>query len=188
MAEINNLFQAGIQNQQPPAVEEVDGTAALADLVGEGKKYATVEDLAKGHVHGQRHIGTLETETATLREQSVKAQSVEDVLAAIKGQQAPAQAPAADQLPVPASELSVADQIAAAFGQRDQATLAQTADQNRASVIADLSKLYGAEASQLYSKVGGALGVDLDELAGKSPAAVLKLIANERPAPQQRVL
>lgn len=189
MTEINNLFQAGIENQQPAAAPEVTGEAALADLVGEGKKYATNEDLAKAMVHSQHHIGTLETETATLREQSVKAQSVEDVLAAIKGVQQPAQVQQPDpaQQQQPASELSVADQIAAALQQRDDQSLANQADTNRASVVAELNKTYGAEASQLYSKVGSDLGINLDELAGKSPAAVLKLVAEARPAPQQNL-
>ena len=45
MGDINNLFE-----KQTPAAPEVTGEAALADLVGAGKKYSTVEDLAKGMV------------------------------------------------------------------------------------------------------------------------------------------
>lgn len=187
MPDINNLFQAGIENQQPAAAPEVTGEQALADLVGDGKKYANHEELAKAMIHSQHHIGTLETETATLREQSVKAQSVEDVLAAIKGVQPPAQEVVQDPAQQPASELSVADQIAAALQQRDDQSLASKADANRASVVAELNKTYGAEASQLYSKVGNDLGINLDELAGKSPAAVLKLVAEARPTPQQNL-
>ena len=179
----NNLFSG--QQQQAPA--EVTGADALAELVGEGKKYATVEDLAKGAVNAQRHIGTLEQETATLREQSSSSKSIEDVLAAIKGTQEPAaQQPAAtDQTQQPASsDVSIADQIAAAFTVRDNQVVANTETQNRSTVVKDLGALYGADAEMLYSKVGNDLGINLDELAGKSPAAVMKLIADARPAPQ----
>ena len=181
MGDTNNLF--GQHQQQAP---EVTGEAALADLVGDGKKYATVEDLAKGMVHGQFHIGTLEQETASLREQSGTAKSVEDVLAAIKGMSPQqSQEPAADPQQAPAkSELTVAEQITAAFQARDQQSVANTEDQNRATLIKDLGVKYGADAEMLYSKVGNDLGINLDELAGKSPAAVMKLIADARPAPQ----
>lgn len=182
MGDTNNLFSQ--QQQQAP---EITGEAALADLVGEGKKYATVEDLAKGMVHGQHHIGTLEHETATLREQSSSNKSIEDVLAAIKGTQEPAaQQPAAtDQSQQPASsDVSIADQIAAAFKDRDNQVVATTESQNRATLVKDLGALYGADAVTLYAQVGSDLGINLDELAGKSPAAVMKLIADARPAPQ----
>ena len=180
MGDTNNLFSQ--QQQQAP---EITGEAALADLVGEGKKYATVEDLAKGMVHGQHHIGTLEHETATLREQSGTAKSIEDVLAAIKGTQEPAAQPAAvDQQPAASSDVSIADQIAAAFKDRDNQVVATTESQNRATLVKDLGALYGADAVTLYAQVGNDLGINLDELAGKSPAAVMKLIADARPAPQ----
>ena len=186
MGDTNNLF-----SQQQPAAPEVTGEAALADLVGEGKKYATVEDLAKGMVHGQFHIGTLEHETATLREQSGNNKGVEEVLAAIKG----IQQPAATQLPVvpdpaqqPAkAELTIAEQVAAAFSARDTQVVADTEANNRATLIKQLGETYGLEASALYEKVGNDLGIDLDELAGKSPAAVMKLIADARPAPAANI-
>lgn len=183
MGDTNNLFG---QQQPAAAPPEITGADALAELVGEGKKYATVEDLAKGAVNAQHHIGTLEQETSTLREQSGQAKSIEDVLAAIKGTSLqPEQQPAADQQPAATPDSTVAEQIAAAFQERDQLSVTQTQDQNRATLISDLGKLYGAEAATLYTQVGKDLGLNLDELAGKSPAAVMKLIADARPAPQQ---
>ena len=185
MGDTNNLF--GQHQQQAP---EVTGEAALADLVGDGKKYATVEDLAKGMVHGQFHIGTLEQETATLREQQGSSKSIEDVLNAIKGtqqQQEPAQQPAADQQPAAESGGTIAEQIAAAFKDRDTQVIANTETQNRATLVKDLGAKYGADASLLYEQVGNDLGINLDELAGKSPAAVMKLIADARPAPAANI-
>ena len=185
MDEINNLF-----GQQQPAAIEINGADALAQLVGEGKKYATVEDMAKGAVNAQQHIGTLEQETATLREQTSAAKGVADVLAAIKGttQEPVLQQQVADQQPAATNEgLTIAEQIDAAFQARDSKVLANTADTNRKTVINDLGVKYGADAAVLYEQVGRDLGIDLDELAGKSPAAVMKLIADARPAPVANV-
>lgn len=183
MPDINNLFD-GVQTTQAP---EVTGEEAMEQLVGEGKKYASVEEMAKAFVHGQHHIQTLEQETAALRETSQKAKSIEDVLAAIKGTdtQEPDQQPQDQQQPT-GSELSVAEQIAAAFAERDQKSVAEQQDANRQEVITELGKLYGTEASQIYTKVGNDLGINLDELAGKSPAAVLKLVSDARPAQQHQ--
>lgn len=42
----------------------------LDDLVGEGKKYKTPEDLAKSYIHADKHINELEEERKEQREQS----------------------------------------------------------------------------------------------------------------------
>jgi len=191
MGDINNLF-----GQQQPAAPEVTGAEALANLVGEGKKYATVEDMAKGAVNAQHHIGTLEQETATLREQSGNNKGVEEVLAAIKGIQQPA-AQLTEQQQVALldqqaqhqqpKELTVAEQVAAAFSARDTQVIADTEASNRATLIKQLGETYGVEASALYEQVGNDLGINLDELAGKSPTAVMKLIADARPAPAANI-
>jgi hypothetical protein len=163
-------------------------------LVGEGKKYATVEDLAKGAVNAQFHIGTLEQETATLREQSGNNKGVEEVLAAIRGIQQPGaqlseqqQVALLDQQTQQPKELTVAEQVAAAFSARDTQVIADTQAGNRATLIKQLGETYGVGASALYEQVGNDLGIDLDELAGKSPAAVMKLIADARPAPAANI-
>lgn len=44
-----------------------DNKNYLELLVGEGKKFATVEDLAKSSIHGETHIKTLEEENKELR-------------------------------------------------------------------------------------------------------------------------
>lgn len=56
----------------------------LEQLVGEGKKYASAEELAKGQVNADQHIKTLESENEELRLRNEKAATVEDVLAALK--------------------------------------------------------------------------------------------------------
>lgn len=66
----------------------------LASLVGEGKKYKTVEEaakaLAKKAVHADQFIETLKTEKQTLEEQISGAKKVEDILALLRQDPEPA--------------------------------------------------------------------------------------------------
>jgi len=55
----------------------------MEELVGEGKKYATDEDLAKGAYNANIHIGKLEAETAEFRRLAEEAKSKEDHLETI---------------------------------------------------------------------------------------------------------
>ena len=61
------LFTPEVTPPVPPTLDpNVDGTA-LERLVGPGKKFATVEDLAKGKEASDVHIVNLQTEQAGLR-------------------------------------------------------------------------------------------------------------------------
>lgn len=180
MAGENNLF-GNEQNN----LDSMTGEDALASLVGEGKKYATAEEMAKGMFHSQQHIGTLEQENAGMRDTANKAKGVDDILAALKGQQqqpAGDNQPPADQQEQGPASASVEDLIAQAFDARDAKSRISQEETNKQSVIDSLAKTYGHQASQVYAAVASDLGLDLDQLAAKSPAAVLKLVAQARPA------
>lgn len=167
------------------AMNEISGDDALKHLVGEGAKYATVEDMAKGMLNGQVHISQIEKENATFRDTSTQAKGIDDILAALKTQQPPTdgnQPPADQQKPAGSDGPSVSEQITAALEQRDANTAAQAEDANVVKVIDDLGKLYGDKALDVYQAVGKEMGLDLEALAKKSPAAVMKLVADARPA------
>ena len=55
-----------------------------AELVGDGKKYSSVEDALKSVPHAQKHIQTLESELATLKEELMKRRTTEELLDEIK--------------------------------------------------------------------------------------------------------
>lgn len=172
-------------NQQ--GITDITGEDALKHLVGEGNKYATAEDLAKAALSGQLHISKIEQENAALRESSTAAKGVDDILAALKGQitatTEDGNHQSADQQNQGGSdEVSVSDQIAAAFAQRDQNSIAQKEEANIAETVNTLAKMYGDKATEVYEQVGNDLGISLEDLAKKSPAAVIKLVADARPA------
>ena len=62
----------------------------IEELVGEGKKYRSVEDLAKAYKNADQFIETLKTEKRTLEEQYhdaiAKNRSIEEIIEALNKQ------------------------------------------------------------------------------------------------------
>lgn len=58
----------------------------LAALVGEGKKYANLEELAKSRLEADNFIDTLKEENAELRKSTQEQTTIKDVMDAIKAQ------------------------------------------------------------------------------------------------------
>lgn len=65
----------------------------IAELVGEGRKFATLTDLAQGKLQSDIHIARIEQENKDLRDKVAAAKSVEDVLAAIQAKAAHEETP-----------------------------------------------------------------------------------------------
>lgn len=174
--------------------KELTGEDSLKLLVGEGKKYATVEDMAKGMVHGQNHITNLEQEATAFKANAQKQSSIDDILAAIKkggggnddnnNQQKSDEQGAADQQQQAANQqVDIATQIKDALAAQSQS---QQANVNVQLVTDSLSKSLGNRANEVYTSVGKSLGVDLDELAKTSPEAVIKLCTGQATPAQQQ--
>lgn len=165
---------------------ELSGEQALQLLVGEGAKYATVEELAKAAVHGQNHITKLESEATTYKDAQAKQTSIDDILAAIKAGK-DEQQPADDNLNLADQQGTGSEQVDIVQTVKD-ALAAQTAQTNEAAnaslVKETLAKALGDQAGSVYSKVGNDLGVNLDELSKTSPQAVIKLVTGQQPAGQ----
>jgi hypothetical protein len=183
MGKIDDIL-AGQANDK---LADVSGEEALSHMVGEGKKYATVEDLAKGSLNGQLHIGAIEKENAVFRDSSNKAKGIDDILAMLNGkehqqEQENNQHDDDNHQKAASDEPSVADQIAAAFKGRDDQASVITETANVKEVAQKLGEMFGDKAGSIYAEVGKNLGINLEDLAKKSPAAVLKLVADARPA------
>lgn len=177
-----------LAGQANDKLADVTGAEALEHMVGEGKKYATVEDLAKGSLNGQLHIGTLEKENAAFKDTNQQSKGIDDILAALNVNQQQKKDDENNQhdddnhQKAASDEPSVAEQIAAAFkGREDQANVV-TETANVKEVAVKLGEMFGDKAGSIYSEVGKKLGINLEDLAKKSPAAVLKLVADARPA------
>lgn len=162
------MTDQSLQFETKPEVPTVD------DLVGEGKKYATLEDAVNSIPHAQNHIAKVEAEAAELRAELEKRTSVEEQLKALSG--SPDSNGAAQQ---PAVE---AQAEVTSLGEGDVLSIIQqyeagkSAEANVTKVTATLSGVYGDKAEATFTAKAAELGMsveDLSALARKSPKAVL---------------
>lgn len=166
-----------LPNQEPG----VDGDAALASLVGEGKKYATVADLAKAYVHADAHIANMTSENNTLRQQLTSASKVDELLAKLEQSNAqPKQEPLQ-----PTGEGEHAEKPEDVFGKMyDQRRADEQRESNVKRVSDELERLFGNKAFDAISAKEKQLGVNLQELSATSPELVLSLFQGAQPSQQ----
>lgn len=149
----------------------------VKELIGEGKKYATVEKALEALGHSQAHIAKIEKENADLRgqaggvSQEQLLQTVQELLAAERATHGAATASV--------DEAALASLLDRKLQERQAAEEAQ---RNVATVKKALQDKYGEKAEEHYKATAEALGVGpkfLNDLVAKSPAAASKLLGLE---------
>lgn len=168
------------QSGQQPSQDDFQDKPAeefLAEYVGEGKKYANAAELARAFAHGQHHIGTVESENATFRDQLTKAQTVDDIMNKMKEAAAPADGTntGGDDNPgEPKPEVNIEETFKELLAKH---TTEATAQSNKQSVLAKMQATYGSKAGEVWDKAAAEnQGVDLEGLAQTSPAAFYKVV------------
>lgn len=154
-------------NQQP----QFQIPTEAAELVGDGKKYQSVEDALKSVPHAQKHIQTLESELAAAREELSKRRTTEELLDEIKSGIQPKENPQGvefdqDKL------MQLVDQT---LEVKERQRLAKT---NASQVAAKFTERFGTEAESVYKTIAKENGLSeqqLNSLAASSPNVVLKL-------------
>jgi hypothetical protein len=142
-----------------------------AELVGDGKKYQSVEDALKSVPHAQKHIQTLESELAAAREELSKRRTTEELLDEIKSGIQPKENPQGvefdqDKL------MQLVDQT---LEVKERQKLAKS---NASQVAAKFTEKFGTDAETVYKSVAKENGLSeqqLNSLAASSPNVVLKL-------------
>jgi hypothetical protein len=144
------------------------------DFVGEGKKYATIEDALKSVPHAQKFIDEqknrlteLEAETLRLKEELSQKKQMEDYLESLKQTQLVGTPPPA----VPDLD-SLLDQK---LSERERN---QKAQMNLLAVDSEMKKHYGEKAKDIFATKAQELGIsinDLTKLAATSPNAFYKM-------------
>jgi hypothetical protein len=171
-------------NDSTPTTDPNDNALPdqLAAVVGEGKKYGTVEEALKSIQPAQEHISKIESENAALRAQVEELNTkvatgaqLDQVLQEISASKEPPaqQAPTVDPQAI---DKVVDARLAAA----EQVKLKQT---NRSAVISELNSKFGSKAEEVYRKVAGDVGLtvaQLNALAESSPTAALAYFANAK--------
>jgi hypothetical protein len=159
------------QNQTPPA-----GTPDQGVYIGEGKKYANVQAADQAFGHLNTHVATLEEENSRLRDEAKTSRTVDDVIESIKqntleAQKADSATPDQGQQPVTFNEDAIIDKAVA----RINAIESDKKMEDNGSLVQEaLTKQYGEKAGEMFREKQEQLGVDLSDLARKSPAAVLE--------------
>lgn len=161
--------------------------SALEQLVGEGKKFATIEDLAKGKQEADAHIAKLEGEAELSREQlaelgkkAEKNVALSEIMEAVKNANKEGESEG-KTLDEEALKELVKDVIS---GESEAQT---KSDNRRAANQAVLDKLDGnVEAARAYvAEVAKENGMTVDQvqsLGETSPSAFRKLMGLEVPA------
>lgn len=163
---------------QDPAIEvEVESPVQqstipqeLADLVGEGKKYRSVEDALRSIPHAQSHISKLEEEMKAVRDELQRRKTAEELLDEFKS--SGFSEPQAQQAP---STVDLADLVDKTIEQRE---VKKRQAQNVDSVIKAFNDKFGEQAPAMYAQIAKDNGLSvqfLNSVAASSPVAVLKL-------------
>lgn len=146
------------------------------DLVGEGKKYATVDDALKALSHSQAHIQRLEAEAAARREQEsadAKFDALVEKLAQRQGEPQQLETPR-EQPPVVAPVKEDLAKLVREVAQQDREQ--DRISRNVTEVAEELIRIFGDEskANQAVTTKARELGVSvefLQSVAAQSPKA-----------------
>lgn len=175
----STIFDTGAQTNVPPADNANNGVSEyLTQLVGDDKKFKSVEDLAKGKLEADDFIKKLQDENKQLREgivdSSVKKQ-LDEFLTKIEQK---SQTNSKEQTNPALSNTDIANLV------REQLTIAETqrtAEQNIQAAHARMVELYGDKAKDILDAKARELGLSkeyLKEVSAKSPHAFLKIIGD----------
>lgn len=160
----------------PPVATTPQLSDEVAAMVGEGKKYATIEKALEALPHSQRFIEQLKAENEELRkktEGAVSREEVYDTVQELLKQQ---------QVTPPASgldEQGVQALLDRALQEREARRIVQ---ENEQTFKKALEGKYGEKAKEVYLSEAEKLGMDtkaLDHLARTNPRAALKLLGVE---------
>ena len=200
------LFSKENQDNSPtePSVEDKD---YLVELVGEGKKFGTVNDLAKGKAQSDAFIEQLKREQQELREALAQSKSVEEHLNDLRSavmthnkkegnpsEMTPDQNEAgAKPVETSAQKTPSPDDIRSIVEQEvNRRVSIQKQEQNIDSVINAAKQVYGENYKQELSNKAAELGSSPDELfsiAEKNPnlfKSIMGLNAQASEAPAQK--
>lgn len=164
----DNIFQETAATTATPETTPTPAAIAVPDeaatLIGEGKKYASVEAALKALPHAQNHIYTLESELKDLREKLNKAAKADEVYKAVVEQTQKPQA-------TPVDEATLSTIIEKKL--QEQKAL-EAAQQNMQAFKSAMTAKFGDKAAEVYEAKAKELGIGmgfLNDLVAKSADA-----------------
>lgn len=150
-------------------------------FIGEGKKYVDLQAADQALAFKEDHIGKIEQENAEMRTKLEVAKNVDDILASIQSQQTVLDGTLQTEEETH-QNVDMDALVAKAVNDRmAQAQAEQSQTSNSQTVVTALEKQFGGKAKEMYLAKSQELGVDLDDLARKSPNAVLAFFKESAP-------
>jgi hypothetical protein len=161
----------------PPATQTSDIVSAL---VGEGKKYKTFDDLAKGYINADGFIEQLKAENRDLKEKVTAAKTVDDVLQRLNQQQTTQES---DPSPAPTKGVDVSE-----LSKLVEATVTglETQKQRRSNMLkadAKMKEVFGEKAGEKFAEFASTpeLQKVYTELASVDPDKFISLFVGDVP-------
>ena len=158
-----------VQTDTAPKAFEIPTEAQ--ELVGEGKKYQSPEDALKSVPHAQKHIETLESELASVKEELTKRQTTQELIDELKSGSQPVENTTQS---AEINQDNIMDLVNKTLSIRENKA---QADSNAKQVAAKFTAQYGDKAEATYNSIAKELNVtvtQLNELAQTAPSIVLK--------------
>ena len=142
-----------------------------SEFVGEGKKYATVDDALNSIAPAQEHISNLEKEMGEMREELTRRDSAQEILNRIDASNSAKDTPIAGL-----EKESVAQLVNETVSQRDAKKIL---DANKREVNDKLNSIYGDKSGEVVNTKAKELGVSVEYLqstAEHSPKAFYQMV------------
>lgn len=142
-----------------------------SEFIGEGKKYATVDDAINSIAPAQEHISNLEKEMGELREELTKRESAQEILNRIDASNSGKDTPSAGL-----DKEAVAQLVNETVSQRDTQ---RVLDANKSEVNDKLTTIFKDKAGEVVSNKARELGVSVEYLqstAEQSPKAFYQIM------------
>lgn len=173
----NNIFLDSTQNQEGKQEQQVKNDIPvvppeLAEYVGEGKKYKSVQDVHKAFPHAQSRIATLEEENARIKAELEARKSTEALLEDIKKDIVP------QNVVTPTPQVQMPDISSVVRQELERSEKEKLARTNQLEVVNKFKESFGDQAEVQFNKLAADLGVpiaSLNALASSSPLALYKL-------------
>ncbi len=173
----------------PAAAPTVVKEGVLEDLVGDGKKFKTSEDLARGKVESDNYITRLEQETRGLREDLAKKVNVDETIEQLRRELRESKVPADKPKDDTSPELTAAKVVELVKSAMTEEERTNTANQNVLSSNSALVKHFGSQekANEHFAARAKQVGMTAEALqliAEQSPTAFVTLmgLAETKPA------
>lgn len=155
---------------------------AVKMLVGEGRKYANLEELAKAYVHIDGFAEKLKSENHEMREALAKAKTFDDVLVAIKAGSSREETDTSSKSPSGLSAADVAKIVSTTLAQNKTQ---EQRDANLKAADAALRQAFGSKAQEVFEREADTpeKRAALTQLAAVDPA---KFVALFTPAAKEQ--